>query len=277
MIRVEIPTKIGLKIGAKGNEVNKLQGYLKRIGFIRPDEEAPYGVRIDLSRATKQPKPNIFDATTQEALRHFQEFYKLPVSGKLDKATISLMLQPRCGVPDLIESAGGQDYVYSGYKWTKLNLTYQIENFTTDFSEDIAKRAIKDAFDQWSSKTPLNFTKVTSGADIKLSWATGNHDNCRPFDGPSGELAHAFFPQDGRVHFDDDELWTDTLISLGKDFASVALHELGHTLGLGHSNDPFAVMFPFFMVRRRSLGQDDIAGIQSIYGANGHTRNGGWW
>jgi hypothetical protein len=276
VIRVEIPTKIGLKIGAKGKEVDKLQGYLKRIGFIRPDEEAPYGFRVDLLRAAKQPKPNTFDATTKEALRHFQEFYKLPVSGILDKATVNLMLRPRCGVPDLIVAAGGQDYVYSGRKWEELDLTYVIQNFTADFSENDAKRAIKDAFNQWSSKTPLTFTEVSSGADFKLSWGTRNHGNCSSFDGPSGILAHAFSPEDGRVHFDDDELWTDALISLGRDFASVVLHELGHALGLGHSNDPFAVMYAYYMGRRRSLSQDDIAGIQSIYGANNGTEpNGG--
>ena len=266
---MDIPTQIGLQIGAIGKEVGRLQNYLKTFGFILPDEETPFGFKIDLTKAIAQPKLNTFDAKTKEALKRFQEFYRLPITGVLDKNTINLMLKPRCGVPDVLSSVGEvQDYVNSGKKWGRKNLTYNIEKFTTDFNSAIATRAIKDAFDEWSSVAPLQFTEVTSGADIKLSWETRNHGdgNLNAFDGPQGILAHAFPPEDGRVHFDDDEVWTDNILSLGVDFASIVLHELGHALGLGHSNDPFAVMYAIYMGRRRKLNSDDIAGIRSIYG-----------
>lgn len=269
---MEVPTKIGLKIGAKGKEVGRLQSYLKKFGYIRPDEEMPYGLKVDLLRATKQPKRNTFDNTTQEALKRFQEFNKLPLTGILDKATVNLMLKPRCGLPDLVVSEGQiQDYVYSGRKWGKAALTYLIQNFSPDLSQSVARRAIQDAFNQWSSVTPLSFTEVSSGGDFKLSWATEDHGDGFPFDGPSGVLAHAFYPEDGRVHFDDDELWTDNFPPSGVDLGSIALHELGHALGLAHSNDPLAVMYAYYMGSRRSLSSDDIAGIRSIYGSN----NGG--
>ena len=129
----------------------------------------------------------------------------------------------------------------------------------------MSRRAVRDGFDQWSSVTPLSFTEVPSGGDLKVRWAIGNHGDGNAFDGQSGVLAHAFYPQDGRVHFDDDELWSDSLIPIGTDLASVAVHELGHALGLAHSNDPFAVMYAYYSGRRRSLTSDDISGIQSIY------------
>lgn len=49
----------------------------------------------------------------------------------------------------------------------------------------------------------------------------------------------------------------------------VLAHELGHSLGLSHSNDPGALMYPTYSYTDPSefrLPQDDIDGIQAIYG-----------
>ena len=49
----------------------------------------------------------------------------------------------------------------------------------------------------------------------------------------------------------------------------MALHEIGHSLGLDHSSDPEAVMFPSYSGYKAGLdlAQDDIKGIQALYGA----------
>ena len=267
MNRIEVPVQIGLKIEDEGDEVGRLQDYLKRFGYIRPDVDTMYGLRIDLQKAAEQPEPKVFDNKTQQALESFQKFNKLQVSGVLDKATINLMLKPRCGMPDFVVSAGEvDDYVYIGRKWSKLALKYMFQNFTPDLSQTVVKRAIRDAFYQWDSNSRLSFSEVSSGADVEISWGSGDHGCGNHFDGPSGVLAHAYYPQDGRVHFDEDELWTDDNPPSGIDLESVALHEFGHTLGLAHSNDTNAVMYAYYGGRRRDLRQDDIDGIQYIYG-----------
>ena len=82
-------------------------------------------------------------------------------------------------------------------------------------------------------------------------------------------LAHAFGPGDyklaGDMHLDNDERWTVDGDPGSSDLLLVAIHELGHSLGLDHSRDYGAIMYPFYGVTT-TLGEDDIKGIQSLYG-----------
>lgn len=53
------------------------------------------------------------------------------------------------------------------------------------------------------------------------------------------------------------------------DKVSVIAHELGHALGLGHSEDSSALMYYRTVDQRRRLGQDDIDGISYLYPIGG--------
>jgi len=50
------------------------------------------------------------------------------------------------------------------------------------------------------------------------------------------------------------------------DMLTVAIHEFGHALGMGHSAIQAASMYGTYVWMKQSLNSDDISGIQSIYG-----------
>uniref|UniRef100_A0A8C5QA24 Peptidase metallopeptidase domain-containing protein n=1 Tax=Leptobrachium leishanense TaxID=445787 RepID=A0A8C5QA24_9ANUR len=207
----------------------------------------------------------------EEKIRAMQEFFDLNVTGKIDAETMKIISKPRCGVPDVQRFS----HFPSKPKWQKNTLTYRIINYTPDMSTSDVNYAISRALKLWRDVTPLDFQQVYSGeADIMISFGSKVHGDFFAFDGPNGILAHAFAPSDGiggDAHFDEDEAWT--LTSRGANLFLVAAHEFGHSLGLEHSKDTTALMYPTTSLdtlinpAQYKLSADDIAGIQALYGA----------
>lgn len=81
-------------------------------------------------------------------------------------------------------------------------------------------------------------------------------------------LLQIVVPWQGDVHFDDSELWSTDIQTGGLqpiDLVTVALHELGHSLGLNHSGVFGATMYPYYNGSQRYLTSDDIVGISMLY------------
>uniref|UniRef100_A0A8C8XY89 Matrix metallopeptidase 12 n=1 Tax=Panthera leo TaxID=9689 RepID=A0A8C8XY89_PANLE len=167
-----------------------------------------------------------------------QQFLGLKVTGRLDASTLDMMHMPRCGVPDVHEfrTLAGRPV------WRKRFLTYR-----------------------------CTIHKFSSMGDVKeVDFFHLYHGDFNPFDGRGGIIAHAFGPGPGiggDTHFDEAETWTANY--RGTNLFLVAVHELGHSLGLGHSSDPKAIMFPTYSYvdpNTFRLSSDDVRGIQSLYG-----------
>ena len=136
---------------------------------------------------------------------------------------------------------------------------------------------IDRAFDTWAAVANLTFTLST---ETNLNGSINGKGDIRlgaeHIDGINGVLAHAkgsAYAVNPRwavaeIHFDTAENWT--IGSAGVDIYSIALHEIGHALGLGHSNVADAVMKATFNPNGNfnGLSSDDIIGIQYLYGAN---------
>ncbi|XP_056651262.1 matrix metalloproteinase-21 [Monodelphis domestica] len=177
------------------------------------------------------------------------------------------------------------------------------EGYSSQLSIEEQRFVFRLAFRMWSEVTPLVFKEDRLSppalVDIKLGFGRGQHLGCsRPFDGSGQELAHA--RHFGDIHFDDDEHFTspssDSGISLLKVRArrrpsdgggpgaeagpgnalraaaaplQVAVHEIGHVLGLPHLDQAGSIMQPGYTPPQTEfeLGWEDRRAIQALYGS----------
>ncbi|KAM7255758.1 hypothetical protein ACFE04_011499 [Oxalis oulophora] len=264
----------GFKKGNKSEQIINLRKYLGRFGYLD-----------DLSSSSIQNKNNIvFDKSLDLALKKYQTNFNLEPSGILDAETIKTMSMPRCGYPDYVNGytrmrAGrlnnqsfDPNYVFLGGKWPagKVNINYA---FSPEFSLDGQADPVGRAFLIWSGVTPFNYAlgpATYETADVQISFRRGDHGDGNPFDGPMGVLAHGREYPGSLIHFDADEKWWTSIDYLPPkdsfDLQTVALHEIGHTLGLAHTSVQEAIMFPTtYIGSSKGLANDDIQGVKALY------------
>jgi hypothetical protein len=177
-----------------------------------------------------------------------------------------------------VADGSAAEYVEVGRGWSRpkngvAEIGFFFESVTPKVDEGTARAEIERALREWEKHANLQLSPAgTAGAPrtIAIRFADGAHGDAYVFDGSGASLAHTFYPAPpnpepiaGNMHFDAAENWR---IGASVDLYSVALHEAGHALGLGHSDQPGAVRYPYYH-QAYGLGTDDVAGIQALYGA----------
>ncbi|XP_038711726.1 metalloendoproteinase 1-like [Tripterygium wilfordii] len=253
----------GFEKGNTAEEISQLRKYLNRFGYLSNNNIQTQDV-------------NAFDDNISSAIKAYQTFFNLKPTGTLDAETVSKMMAPRCGVPDIRMHGNNKtnlDYAFFPYKprWApeQFSLTYAFPPDVTFFRAYVMA-PVASAFETWRSVFP-NFTftliKDFEEADLKISFQKRDHGDGDPFDGAGGVLAHSFEPTDGRCHLDVEENWVVGAVADGFDIGSIALHEIGHLLGLAHTSVQNVVMYPFFSpgMTKLDLSEDDRQGIKALY------------
>jgi hypothetical protein len=192
-------------------------------------------------------------------------------------------LRGPCRLPAPGFVAGPNSWPQPGGPGSPVAITYGFINYTGDLPVRLQRAILRDAFGRWAAVAPLHFAEVedsglpwddpaAAAPDIRIGWFSGPHGDGYDFDGANGVLAHAFFPPPngltgaGDVHFDDAETWASTPAAGAYDLLEVAVHEIGHSLGLSHELVLPAVMQPHYTGQFSGLLQDDIDGVRSLYG-----------
>lgn len=133
--------------------------------------------------------------------------------------------------------------------------------------------SLASAFQRWEDVSAIDFEQVASGGNISVSTAA--------FSGLTAGLAGissiglASDPDritSASIDFDSSSrIWTDQNAAGQTNFYTIALHEIGHTLGLNHplSDDPSQIMNATISGSITDLSNTDIAGAQFIYGTDG--------
>ena len=194
------------------------------------------------------------------------------------------------------QSMSGNLGTPGGATWSVMAAGLRIENWETHGGALTTSLAaltsgdetamISAAINTWAAV--CNFTNLgivyDGGVEGGASQASGGHLGDIRFGAIGGfdasnVLAHAFKPGTeqsggaggtilGDLHFNTATTFVDNpnASSSQFDFYTIALHEIGHSLGLDHSTVAGSVMQANYAGARRTLHADDIAGIQTIYG-----------
>ena len=176
------------------------------------------------------------------------------------------------------------DYALLGPRWASTTITWSFADPARrpggNFSGAISashRQVVLSAVQRWEQASGLTLRQVddAASADVRIGWGrfgtgAGHYQ--------LGEVVYSHrggesFLPGVTVQLEDpaerslsaNASGALTYEGLSATLYQIALHEIGHALGLDHSDDTASVLYPVVQQANRDLNESDIAGIQALY------------
>jgi hypothetical protein len=166
-----------------------------------------------------------------------------------------LQSTPRCGCPDVL--AAGQGLC----QWGHAPVTVAQSISLTQYAANIVADCWATALETWEAACGISFQYAARNTTANITARSG------AIDGPGRTLAWSHLPCGTNETsalsqlYDAGETWPSRAY-----LTAVMIHELGHAIGLDHSQDTRDIMYPSMRPNVMALGPGDIAQGQRRYG-----------
>lgn len=159
-------------------------------------------------------------------------------------------------------------------------ITWHLKNVYKNVPREKIEKLLEEAFKAWELYLDLRFKKIDEHftPDISIGFFSKDHNCLKDFDGKLGVLAHTTNPGNGItkglfIHFDNDEDWIfddsingDNFFTNDTFFFNVAVHEIGHILGLNHSDHEKSIMNKHYSKLISKPSVYDVISAQNLHG-----------
>jgi hypothetical protein len=151
-------------------------------------------------------------------------------------------------------------------------LHYRLDTSAAPLAASDVQAVFRSVLAEWSAHAAITFSAAARSGlanGIDVAFLSGDHGDGFPFTPSGAVVAHTFYPPPspepiaGDMHLNRDEAWS---VDGALQVYAVMLHEMGHALGLGHSDNPDDVMYPYYQGRDH-LSAGDIAALRTLYAA----------